>query len=348
MLACTIHRLVQPFLVTYSVYSFILLNVKATVERGALYPCKQYMEDIEFNHIVDERGLIVGKCQRFCHTKSNLQLKPKLLHDILEPVPQLVKLTTAEALALINSEALEDWAMPPIEQMLAMCTHLNTKLQERDASIVCVETSHDSVFKPMPEEWGNAVQADCGTLKSMFSVIKNDAEAKTGRTSVLLCFELWQKLGHTMMLGSQVNNSASDVAVVVFPLIKRMADTPLSDILHSLLSWQIRNSECRYTIERCTYAPEGQHQGVTDSDLLVVTILKQVAAKKRRRSDPVVPTSYCTCAGPATAVMIQCADSNCETKIYHLHCVGLDALPHESQAWQCASCVFNEEECELE
>lgn len=63
----------EPFGVTHSVYSFCLLNVNSTVSRGALYPMKRFWEDIEFNHIVDEKGLVVCMFRKFSHSKKNLQ-----------------------------------------------------------------------------------------------------------------------------------------------------------------------------------------------------------------------------------------------------------------------------------
>ncbi|CAM9276756.1 unnamed protein product, partial [Phaeothamnion confervicola] len=63
----------KPFLASYSVYSFCYLNVAATCAAGVLYPCKQWAEDVEFNHLVDEAGLRVCKVNLFCHAKKNLQ-----------------------------------------------------------------------------------------------------------------------------------------------------------------------------------------------------------------------------------------------------------------------------------
>ncbi|CAN0092916.1 unnamed protein product, partial [Ectocarpus fasciculatus] len=63
----------KPFGVTHSVYSFCLLNVASTVSKGAWYPMKRFWEDIEFNHIVDEKGLVVCMFRKFSHSKKNLQ-----------------------------------------------------------------------------------------------------------------------------------------------------------------------------------------------------------------------------------------------------------------------------------
>ncbi|CAM9719306.1 unnamed protein product, partial [Pylaiella littoralis] len=63
----------RPFDVNHSVYSFCLLNVRSTVKQGAYYPIKRYWEDVEFNHIVDEKGLVVCMFRKFSHSKKNLQ-----------------------------------------------------------------------------------------------------------------------------------------------------------------------------------------------------------------------------------------------------------------------------------
>lgn len=63
----------KPFGVTHSVYSFCLLNVDSTVSKQAFYPMKRFWEDIEFNHVVDEKGLMVCMFRKFSHSKKNLQ-----------------------------------------------------------------------------------------------------------------------------------------------------------------------------------------------------------------------------------------------------------------------------------
>ena len=71
----------RPFSVTHSVYSFFLLNVSATVERGAYYPPKPFWEDIEFNQICEEKGLSVVKAN---FSISNQIYSPLYVHlDLL-------------------------------------------------------------------------------------------------------------------------------------------------------------------------------------------------------------------------------------------------------------------------
>eukprot|EP01034_Spumella_vulgaris_P045625 gene45625-56849_t len=46
--------------ITYSVYSFFLLNVKETVRRGLFFPSRPIWEDIEFNNLLEENELVVS------------------------------------------------------------------------------------------------------------------------------------------------------------------------------------------------------------------------------------------------------------------------------------------------
>jgi hypothetical protein len=103
----------HPFKITQSVYSFFLLNVKATVEKGVLYPSINLWEDIAFNQLCREKDLLVVKCNTFIHTKdfrfhgavgssplkSNLELKVILfptreeadLSELLSDSPQTMQ-----------------------------------------------------------------------------------------------------------------------------------------------------------------------------------------------------------------------------------------------------------------
>jgi hypothetical protein len=60
----------HPVKKSYSVYSFFLLNVEATVRKGLYFPARPIWEDIEFNNLLDERGLLVCKLQVFAHEKK--------------------------------------------------------------------------------------------------------------------------------------------------------------------------------------------------------------------------------------------------------------------------------------
>lgn len=62
-------RLQKPFTNTYSVYSAVLVNIKATMANKIYYPTRRYMEDIEFNHKCNEKKLAVCKCHKYFHRK---------------------------------------------------------------------------------------------------------------------------------------------------------------------------------------------------------------------------------------------------------------------------------------
>jgi hypothetical protein len=59
----------HPIKVTYSVYSFFLVNIAAIKKHKVYYPPRPIWEDIEMNHALEEKGLIVCKLQKFAHWK---------------------------------------------------------------------------------------------------------------------------------------------------------------------------------------------------------------------------------------------------------------------------------------
>lgn len=54
---------------THSVYSFVLLNIAALINKHVFYPAKNVWEDIEFLHCVKDAGLAVVKFARYTHMK---------------------------------------------------------------------------------------------------------------------------------------------------------------------------------------------------------------------------------------------------------------------------------------
>jgi len=81
-----------PFAASPSTYSFVLLNVRDTVAAGVLYPPKKFWQDIEFNHMLEERNFIVLKVRTFMHVKSNLQPKNPSAESVREPTELELKL----------------------------------------------------------------------------------------------------------------------------------------------------------------------------------------------------------------------------------------------------------------
>jgi hypothetical protein len=71
----TFHRITTPFSVTHSVYSFFMLNVEHTVDRGIFFPPKSFWEDIYFNQLCEEANMVVLKCRLLFHVKKNLQVR---------------------------------------------------------------------------------------------------------------------------------------------------------------------------------------------------------------------------------------------------------------------------------
>lgn len=68
------HGGVDPWTVTHSVYSAVLLNVQSTVTCGAFYPAKAYHEDVDFPHICEDKKLVAVKCQwLFVHKVAHNQ-----------------------------------------------------------------------------------------------------------------------------------------------------------------------------------------------------------------------------------------------------------------------------------
>jgi hypothetical protein len=75
----------RGFKVTHSIYSFFLLNVAATVKLSCFYPARPIWEDIEFLHLLDEKGLAVCKVSKYAHCKAHDRNAPKPAP--LRPVP---------------------------------------------------------------------------------------------------------------------------------------------------------------------------------------------------------------------------------------------------------------------
>lgn len=54
---------------TFSVYSFLIVNIEQTVECGVFYPSRNAFDDIDFNHRIDEVGLQVIKFNNYLYKK---------------------------------------------------------------------------------------------------------------------------------------------------------------------------------------------------------------------------------------------------------------------------------------
>jgi hypothetical protein len=49
------------------------MNVRDTVERKVFYPTREYAEDVEFNHVLEDNGFLAMTCNRFLMRKLNLK-----------------------------------------------------------------------------------------------------------------------------------------------------------------------------------------------------------------------------------------------------------------------------------
>ncbi|PRP75493.1 hypothetical protein PROFUN_10671 [Planoprotostelium fungivorum] len=84
----------KPFGLSHSVYSAVLLNIRELKKKGIEYPVKQLQEDVEFNHMCQEKGLHVLMDYRYLHWKVNLSQKHPLpkpdvsVHDSMMKMSQ--------------------------------------------------------------------------------------------------------------------------------------------------------------------------------------------------------------------------------------------------------------------
>ena len=60
-----------------------MLNVKVTVELGVFYPAKKFWQDIEFNHMLEDAGLVVLKVRTLMHGAAS-QLR---VNNQVTPIP---------------------------------------------------------------------------------------------------------------------------------------------------------------------------------------------------------------------------------------------------------------------
>lgn len=153
----------EPFDINHSVYSFCLLNVRRTVTREAFYPMKRYWEDVEFNHIVDEKGLAVCMFRKFSHCKRNLQPH--------HPQPPLLCPTPAFEHDDIGFEELMSTyeQIPPGSTMVIPTAYLDSLLEylschvlvsinagaivyPNDSNKVCVVDESFEVIPTVPEQ----------------------------------------------------------------------------------------------------------------------------------------------------------------------------------------------------
>jgi len=105
----------RGFKVTHSVYSFFLLNIAATVERGCFYPARPIWEDIEFLHLLDEAELAICKVSKYVHRKAHTRgaaHEPRPPQP-LPPPPPPPKPTLEQFLQHLEYSCRGNDSMPP-------------------------------------------------------------------------------------------------------------------------------------------------------------------------------------------------------------------------------------------
>ena len=75
------------FSAKHSIYSFFLLNVKETIDKGVMYPAKPIWEDIEFLHMVTEADLAICRFNKYI-----LKKKHRREHEAPPPPPPMASL----------------------------------------------------------------------------------------------------------------------------------------------------------------------------------------------------------------------------------------------------------------
>jgi len=75
------------FSAKHTIYSFFLLNVKETIDKGVMYPAKPIWEDIEFLHMVTEADLAICRFNKYI-----LKKKHRREHEAPPPPPPMARL----------------------------------------------------------------------------------------------------------------------------------------------------------------------------------------------------------------------------------------------------------------
>jgi hypothetical protein len=116
----------HPVKKSYSVYSFFLLNVEATVGNRLYFPARPIWEDIEFNNLLDEHGLLVCKLQVFAHEKKVHSPAIELFQPLVE-APTLYTWLRDEGYLLCGSA--------PYYESIMTVPKVNTVLRELEGSL---------------------------------------------------------------------------------------------------------------------------------------------------------------------------------------------------------------------
>lgn len=107
----------KPFMVTYSVYSFFLLNVSATIDHRLIYPARTFWEDIEASHVCESSGLLVCKTNRYAHWKKAIGRADavSITPTPADPITSLEEIVGEECCAILR---LDDYYFLDADQEL--------------------------------------------------------------------------------------------------------------------------------------------------------------------------------------------------------------------------------------
>eukprot|EP00953_Heterococcus_sp_UTEX-ZZ885_P004470 2922-Heterococcus_DN1.PRE.4 len=279
-----VHRLNQPFSVANSPHSLVLLNVKATVDRRAIYSGKQYMEDTEFNHNVDESGLIVAKCERFFHTKSNMRTASTACLTV-----QVIPISLETAYDVIRSDAPHVWVGPRMKILTDMMATYRDELASTH------EIQVTDVISTRETSMGDTLIAldwlKPSVLNSIISTLTGSVQGSRRLSSsvVLLCFELWASHNGPNIvspLTKKILEADLKDVVIVFPCARTVNGTGL-DVILTELQQALPNNFKLSSLSRCTYSQSNTDDEdvppVTLSDVLILTVCKKRQGQSKKR-----------------------------------------------------------------
>lgn len=112
----------HPVKVSHSVSSFFLLNVRETVRRGILFPSRPIWEDVEFNNLLDENGLVACKMQMFAHCKPDTvvnksETDPDNVNDLMvKTIQNLIQPTSGVVIENLSIDT-ERYLWPQMDEL---------------------------------------------------------------------------------------------------------------------------------------------------------------------------------------------------------------------------------------
>jgi len=180
-----------PISCTYSIYSFLAMNIRAFTEKQLYYPAKRLWEDIELTHMVHEGSLAVLKMNVFSHSKVHKRgdRKPTAIHHLesflgSEPF-DLIDSSTYEYKGGVCNEYLKwqsDWnkefgilknGTPRKSAVVLLCPCDRFEYGYPNGAFNDLDDNYDTVFFAKMVSYSNCdiekiVQKHCETLSGKF------------------------------------------------------------------------------------------------------------------------------------------------------------------------------------